>query len=167
MAATESIKHFDWKFVIQAWVERANRGGISIHAIATTCKRPPEIILQEMEQDVTPGLSPYLCGGKPPTTWDLYEGNGMGLPAFGYDPYHKNSDTETMRFAKLSLERYPWPDFGGFQKWKGQKKVSFKGYYNSTLTIEKLRDYAEACAADAGYIIVWGEGLHKLKSQEK
>ena len=101
MAESKSIKWFDWKFVIAAWTEKANRGGISIHAIATTCKRPPEIILQEMEHDETPGIAPYLCGGSPPQTWDLYDGSGMGLPAFGVVPEGR---------AAMAVQRTPDPN---------------------------------------------------------
>lgn len=153
-----NIKYYDWKYINQAWYEELGRGGLSIHALATICGRKPEKILHEMEADETNGVYMYICGD----AWDV-AGGGMGLPAFSFDPTSKWFDKDVYEDAKEALRLFPWPEYQGFQHWKGQKKATFASYQGSRgTTLKELRGFAQCYAKGNGEKIVWGKGVRKL-----
>ena len=150
----KKIDWYDWKYVLQAWHDKLSRGGISIHAVATVCKRSPEDLLAEILADKTPGVGSYICG----SAW-IVRSNQMGLVGLTFNPYRMEGLSSHLKLIKETLEKYPWPEFKGFQKWKGQEEASFEGYNNSKITINSIRIIAQRLAKQNKQRIIWGKGI--------
>ena len=105
----------DWKRVLWNWRARG-RMGLTIHALATICQRPPQDIIREIKRSPANQITLSHC----------YAIKG---PVFHFNPYN---DQGRFRSSKVwqevyeTLRRWPWPEFKGIMHGVGCKTMTLR-----------------------------------------
>ena len=102
----------DWKRVLWNWRARG-RMGLTIHALATICQRPPQDIIREIKRSPTNQITLSHC----------YE---VGGPVFHFrlDNYRGRRPSKTWQEVYETLRRWPWPEFKGIMRGVGCKTMT-------------------------------------------
>jgi len=116
----------DWQNVLNYWAH-SYRTGLTIHALATLCDRPPAEILKEMRADGHTGIQICHTICAPVFSWSRFrkiQCNYYGTTTTGPLTVRLGfNNTHASALAEVLLERWPWPKYKGIKNWQGITRI--------------------------------------------
>lgn len=118
---------YDWCLAIKYWRGKYQRSGLTLHALASICKRDPLQLLEEIEAH--PGTTWGFCSVVLAPVFRIFSGT--------VEPDYRRPASVLLTARKL-LKQYPWPKYKGIVAGKGsttafeQDDVSYMFYDNDT-----------------------------------